>query len=438
MSPPPHGPRHRGYHSYNNNNPDSNSNCSAPPTPPGSIPSPSLSFPGSGSAPNSSSTTTTTTITSTNPSNSNTSLNNMTHHHANLHVPSTQSQQSTTTSGTDRTATAHAATTLLTTLFPPYSQTNQLIASLSAELDALKARQRIWKRLAHAAVLFSSDHELRYSLLDKCNDLAECMKMYPRLREEVAKMNEVELQLFSISSTAKQLVGDVEWVRAEDVRGFVEGVRRGQLQIRGNQKEGGNRGDGNGIQNGRGDGNGNQIGEGEGIIDGKGTGGMVQVKLDKGRGDVGRRLNYLMVTSGSGSASAGQGQSQNHQGSQAGTQVGGGGGGGGQGEQEDNNYNYNHNRIRKVKYKATLPLKQLRRRQQQQHQQEDSHNNNNNTKRNRHGVQQPSVRNQVPGEQVQGQVRFNWSRSIWTQPSEMVGHSHHGLGHGPTKEVRKQ
>ncbi|KAK3504271.1 hypothetical protein B0T13DRAFT_516159 [Neurospora crassa] len=304
MSPPPHGPRHRGYHSYNNN-PDSNSNCSAPPTPPGSIPSPSMSFPGLGSAPNSN----TTTITSTNPSNSYTSLNNMTHH-PNLHVPSTQSQQS-TTSGTDRTATAHAATTLLTTLFPPYSQTNQLIASLSAELDALKARQRIWKRLAHAAVLFSSDHELRYSLLDKCNDLAECMKMYPRLREEVAKMNEVELQLFSISSTAKQLVGDVEWVRAEDVRGFVEGVRRGQLAVR----EGG-------IQNG----------EGEGIIDGKGTGGMVQVKLDKGRGDVGRRLNYLMVTS-SASTSAGQSQSQNHQGPQAGTQVGGGGGGGGGGGQ---------------------------------------------------------------------------------------------------------
>ncbi|KAJ4366671.1 hypothetical protein N0V85_009197, partial [Neurospora sp. IMI 360204] len=126
-------------------------------------------------------------------------------------APNTAQQQSTT----DRTATAHAATSLLST-FPSYAQTDARIASLSAELDSLKARQRIWKRLAHAAVLFSSDHELRYSLLDKCNDLAECMKLHPRLREEVGKMSEVELQLFSISSTAKQLVGDVEWVRAED------------------------------------------------------------------------------------------------------------------------------------------------------------------------------------------------------------------------------
>ncbi|KAK3334522.1 hypothetical protein B0H65DRAFT_75460 [Neurospora tetraspora] len=207
--------------------------------------------------------------------------------------------QSTQQSTTDRTATAHAATSLLST-FPPYAQTDARIALLSAELDALKARQRIWKRLAHAAVLFSSDHELRYSLLDKCNDLAECMKVHPRLREEVGKMNEVELQLFSISSTAKQLVGDVEWVRAEDVRGFVEGVR---TQTQG-QGEGGR------VQV-HGNGDGGQGGQG---------GGVVQVRLDRGRGDVGRRLNYLMVTSQT-------------QGTQGGTQAEGGGGQGGPGGQ---------------------------------------------------------------------------------------------------------
>ena len=109
-------------------------------------------------------------------------------------------------------------------------------------------------------------------------------------------MSEVELQLFSISSTAKQLVQDVEYVRAEDVRGFVEGVR---ALAHGGQVV---------VCQGQGSGEGGQVQGGGGQQGGGGGGGtVVQVRLDRGRGDVGRRLNYLMVTAGAGQ-SQGQGQ----------------------------------------------------------------------------------------------------------------------------------
>ncbi|KAK3953858.1 hypothetical protein QBC32DRAFT_312515 [Pseudoneurospora amorphoporcata] len=213
MCRPPHGhghgnPNHPGHPSYHVN-PNSN-----PSTPPGTSGMPSPSF-SSMSAPN----------TNTNQSK----------------IQQQQQQQP-----SDRNATAHAASTLLST-FTPYACTTSRIASLKTELQRLESRQRIFRRLAHAAVLFSSDHELRYSLLDKCNDLAECMKAHPRLRQEVGKMNEVELQLFSISSTAKQLVQDVEWVRAEDVRDTKDMERKEVHTSQGAQEDKeGSRGQGQG------------------------------------------------------------------------------------------------------------------------------------------------------------------------------------------------